>query len=328
MEQKPSTNKSALVITTGLACNSGCVMCSIRYQGINYPDATTEEIEKDLIKGRKENYEMVDFSGGEPTVRKDIFHLIKQASNLGYKGIGISTNGIKLHNRSFSDRLVKAGLTFVTFSLHAHNKKLNEIITRTPNSFEQTVKGIKNALRYENLNVYAATAIFKLNYQYILEIGKFIHSLGIYFWDIADLQPSGYVQESYDALCVNSTKLSDALCRLKPLLNDFQTITFFNFSPCIIPSNILNDKKTHYITFSQKFEVTKFKNYVGNISSADSIEKNLTDMQQKKIDICYDCIFTKECAGIWTEYLRLFGDKEIRELAVKHGCVKRNTEFY
>ena len=92
--------------------------------------------------------------------------------------------------------------------------------------------------------------------------------------------------------------------------------------------NILNDKKTHYITFSQKFEVTKFKNYVGNISSADSIEKNLTDMQQKKIDICYDCIFTKECAGIWTEYLRLFGNKEIRELAVKHGCVKRNTEFY
>lgn len=324
MKQKPS-NKSALIITTGLACNSACIMCSVKPQGVSYHDATTGEIVKDLIKGREKNYERIDFSGGEPTVRKDIFILIKQARNLGYKEIGISTNGILLGDKSFCNKLVKAGLTYITFSLHAHNEKLNEIITHTPNSFEQTVAGIKNALNYKDLAISVATAVFISNYQYLFQIGKFIHSLGVSYWDIADLMPSGFAEKKYKTLCVNCIKLSKALSCLKPLLNDFRTISFFNFSPCIMPSNILDNYKIHLISFSQKYEITNFRNYIGNVPSTNSVEKNPTGFMQKKINICRDCIYNEECAGIWTEYLRLFGDKEIKKLAIEHGCIKKSV---
>ena len=315
MKQKLS-NKSALVITTGLACNSACIMCSVRHQGASYHDATTEKIVKDLIRGRGKNYERVDFSGGEPTVWKDIILLIKQAKKLGYKQIGISTNGILLGEKSFCDKLVKAGLTYVTFSLHAHNKKLNEIITRTPNSFKQTVAGIKNALSYKNLMINVATAVFKPNYQYLFQIGKFIYSLGISCWNITNLMPSGLAEKKYKALCVNNTRLSNTLSLLKPLLNNFKKVALFNFSPCIIPPEIINNNKICRATFLEKFETADYINLV---------EKNTGNEDNcyiKNIDICLNCIYNKECAGIWTEYLNLFGEKEIRKLAIEHGCIK------
>jgi len=314
------SNKPIFLIVAGLSCNSACVMCSVKSHGKNCHNGTTKEIIKDLIKGRKENYERMEFTGGEPTIRKDIFLLIKQAQNLGYKEIGLNTNGILLGNKSFCEKLVKAGLTNITFSLHAHNKKLHEIITRTPDSFEQTVAGIKNALNYKNLTISVVTVILKLNYQHIFPIGKFIHSLGVSIWDITDLIPDGYAKESYKALCVKRVELSDALYSLTPLLNDFQAIVFFAFSPCLLPPDILNNKKVSWVTALGKLEVEKPITYNQKNFSADSIEKNLTCIQQKKIDICQNCIYADKCAGIWTEYLRLYGDQEIRKLAVKHGC--------
>ena len=314
------SNKPIFLIVAGLSCNSACVMCSVKSHGKNCHNGTTKEIIKDLIKGRKENYERMEFTGGEPTIRKDIFLLIKQAQNLGYKEIGLNTNGILLGNKSFCEKLVKAGLTNITFSLHAHNKKLHEIITRTPDSFEQTVAGIKNALNYKNLTISVVTVILKLNYQHIFPIGKFIHSLGVSIWDITDLIPDGYGKESYKALCVKRVELSDALYSLTPLLNDFQAIVFFAFSPCIFPPGVLNSKSINWVTALGKLEVEKPITYNQKNFSEDSIEKNLTDVQQKKIDICQNCIYADKCAGIWTEYLRLYGDQEIRKLAVKHGC--------
>ena len=197
---KTTSNEQIFLIVTGFSCNNNCVMCSVKPKSKDFSDRTTEELIKDLIRGRKENYEKVEFTGGEPTIRKDIFYLIKQARDLGYKEIGLSTNGRLLSYKSFCDKLVKEGLNRITFTLHAHKKKLHEIISCTPGSFEQTLAGIKNALRYKNVSVSVNTVIFRLNYQHIFQIGKFIHSLGVSCWDITDLLPEGRAKKNYETL--------------------------------------------------------------------------------------------------------------------------------
>ena len=320
---KKTSNKQIFLIVTGYSCNSSCVMCSIKSRGISRSNGSTEEIVKDLIRGRKENYERMEFTGGEPTIRKDIVFLIKKAKKLGYKEIGLNTNGILLGNKSFCDKLVKAGLNQITFSLHAHNKKLHETINRTPNSFKQTISGIKNALSYKKLKISVVTVIIRLNYQHVFEIGKLVHSLGVPLWDITDLIPDGYAKESYNALSVKRSKLPDVFRSLKPLIDNSQSITFFAFSPCFFPPDILKNKRVNLVTALGKLEVEKPISYNQNQekTSDDSIEKNLTDLQQKKIDICHKCIYAKKCAGIWSDYLRIYGDKEITKLAVKHGCI-------
>jgi cyclic pyranopterin phosphate synthase len=315
------SNKQIFLPVIGLSCNSNCIMCSVNSKKRDPDEGTTEQVIKDLIRGRKEGYERMEFTGGEPTVRKDIFDLIRQARNLGYKEIGINTNGILLGDKTFCDKLVKAGLTNVTFSLHAHNKELHEKISRTPNSFEKTIAGIKNAITYKDLLVSVVTVIFRPNYKYIFQIGKFIHSLGITYWNITDLLPEGRAKKNYEVLCVKRTELSDALHALKPLLDDFQSIVFFAFSPCLIPPDILYDKRVTLITAQQKLDVEKPLRYNQKQSLMNPIDDDPNNIHQRKIKICQNCIFSKQCAGIWADYLNLFGGKEIEKLAKKHNCL-------
>ena len=49
------------------------------------------------------------FTGGEPTLVKDLIDLLK-IKNLGYKKIGIQSNGIKLVNMEYTKTLVDSGL--------------------------------------------------------------------------------------------------------------------------------------------------------------------------------------------------------------------------
>lgn len=310
------SNKQIFLPVIGLSCNSNCIMCSVDSKKKDPAEGTTGQVIKDLIKGRQEGYERMEFTGGEPTVRKDIIVLIQKAKELGYTKIGISTNGILLSDKKFCDRLVKAGLTTITLSLHAHNKTLHEVISRTPGAFDKTVGGIKNVVTYKDLLVSVDTVIFRPNYKYIFQIGKFIHSLGVSCWDITDLLPEGRAKKNYEALCVKRAKLSDVLHTLKPLLNDFQSIVFFAFSPCVIPSDILYDKRVALITAQQKLDVEKPLRYNQKKSLMNPIDDDPNNIHQRKIKICQNCIFSKQCAGIWTEYLKLHkeADKETENL--------------
>ena len=323
--RKTNLDKQIFLIVTGFSCNNNCVMCSVKPKSKNFPTRTTEEIIKDLIRGKKENYERVEFTGGEPTIRKDILYLIKQARILGYKEIAISTNGRLLSYKDFCDRLVKEGLNRVTFTLHAHKKQLHEAISCTPNSFEQTLAGIKNALNYKNLLVSVNTVLFKFNYQHIFQIGKFIHSLGVPQWNILDLIPDGYAKERYKFLYVKMADLSDALYSLKPLLNNFQSITFFDFPLCIFPPDMLNNEKAGFITAQGRLEITKQIGYKPKRFFTDSDGEFPTDIHKERIHVCQDCIFSKECAGIWKDYLDLCGDEEIKKLATKNSYLRKKS---
>jgi MoaA/NifB/PqqE/SkfB family radical SAM enzyme len=296
-------------------------MCSIRYQGRNDPTATTEQIIKDMIRGRNENYERIEFSGGEPTVRKDLLFLIRYAKKLGYRTIGINTNGILLSNKSFCDELVKEGVNSISFSLHAHNKSVYGSITRNPSAFAETVNGIKNALQYKDISIQVTTVMLKTNYLYIDKIGKLLFSMGVHFWNITDLLPDGFAQQKYKSLCVRRTDVSRAIIKLKPLLDNSAVITFYAFSPCLIPSDILKKQGIGWVTAQQKIDVEDTIRYLDNPSS-NYTGKKYTQLRLKRIDICNKCKFTKECPGIWLDYLNLFGDKEIRTLAIKHGYIK------
>jgi len=321
-------NKQIFLPVTGLSCNSHCIMCSVNSyrkddKGVKgVPDGTTEQIIKDLIKGRKEGYDRTEFTGGEPTIREDITLLIKKAKQLGYKDIGISTNGILLGDKTFCDNIVKAGITNITFSLHAHNKKLYEYISRTPNAFGKTIKGIKNAVEHKNIVISVVTVVFSPNVKYLAEIGKLITSLGVSQWDLTDLLPDGRAKENYKNLCVKRSKLAKSLLTLIPLLNDFQSIVFFAFSPCVIPPEILHNHKVSIITAQQKLDVEKPLRYDKKELSGNSDRDDQNDIRQRKISICQNCIFSKECAGIWKDYLSLFGEKEIKKLALEHGCLE------
>ena len=63
---------------------------------------------------RKAPSAILQFSGGEPTLRDDLLDLIRLASNLKFPGIQLNTNGLRLAQEpGYAQKLKQAGLNWV-----------------------------------------------------------------------------------------------------------------------------------------------------------------------------------------------------------------------
>ena len=320
MEEKTLKQKKIWLIMTGFSCNNNCVMCSTKPKSQNYSDRNSVEIKKDLVIGKEKGYERVEFTGGEVTIRPDILDLVREAKKLDYKEIAFSSNGRMLSYDKFCQKAVEDGLNRVTFTLCAHNSHLGHAISRTPLSFEQTIQGIKNIKKYSFVDVSVNTVPIKPNFQYLLEIGKLLLSLDVKIWNILDLIPDGYGLDFYEILVARMNNLHKSFCGLRNIIKDFNLVTFFDFPLCVFPEDFHQDRHVNFITAKGRIDIEKQIGYKPERfkKSKDDIYQ---DIHKKRIKICRQCKFFKSCGGVWQNYLDLYGDKEINNLAKKNNCL-------
>lgn len=144
-------------------CNNHCQFCAGRDEREKFPDKTTDE-----LKQVRKTHEAIVFSGGEPTIRKDLPKLVRLAKDLRFRAIQIQTNGRMFTYRKFCQDLIKEGGKTISFgvSLHGHNSKLHDSLTGSSGSFNQTATGIKN-LKSLGQQVLTNTVITKPNYKHL-----------------------------------------------------------------------------------------------------------------------------------------------------------------
>ena len=147
-----------LNLFVGYSCNNNCWFCSeMRNKG--KPDKDTRTVKSELFNSRKNGFQRIVFTGGEPTIRPDIVELVSYAKSLGFEEIFIITNGRMLFYEELARRLAEAGLTHILFSLHGPNAAVHDCLTRSPGSFKQTVQGIKNMVNTHRVLVENNTVI-------------------------------------------------------------------------------------------------------------------------------------------------------------------------
>ena len=318
--EKEAKKSQIWLVMTGFSCNNNCVVCSTKPKARFFPDRESDEIVTDLIKGRNLGYEEVDITGGEPTIRPDIFYLVNTAKELGYRKIGIDTNARMLSYKDFCQRLIGSGVNKITFTLNGHTSQLVNAISRTPDVFEQAVKGIKNVSKYPKVELAANTVVSKKNYKYLKEIGRFIASLKVNSWHLLDLIPDGYGKEFYKELVVKAGDLSKEMNSLYLVIKEnFSSVIFFDFPPCLFSPEMLSEPKFVFITAQGRTEITKQVGY--NPKRFKESGSGFSDIHKKRIKVCQDCRFSKECAGVWSDYLKIFGGREIENLSKKHNCL-------
>lgn len=110
--QKPA---STALMTTN-CCNMNCPVCFTRDKKEPLHEPSLEECER-LMRLHKEKAgedSLIEFCGGEPTVRRDICKLAQLARSIGYDYIQLNTNGIELaKNKELAQSLRWSGLTTV-----------------------------------------------------------------------------------------------------------------------------------------------------------------------------------------------------------------------
>lgn len=309
MKIKKILSERVFLVMTGFACNNNCLMCSVRPKGFFYKPRSTEELLKDIREGKKQNYQRIEFTGGEPTLRKDLLTLIMKAKQLGYEEIAISTNARTLSNLSFIKLLKKNGLNRITSTLYGYNSKTHELVTRTPGSFQQTVQGIKNAL---NLNIITTvnTVVFSLTVKNLKKIGQFLISLGIKYWTLLDLIPDGYALDNYNKFAVSPTYLKNVFKDIIPILNKFELVNFMDFPYCLFPSELLAQSNCNFIAAKGRTEII---NQVGYKPKRFKEKNNIYfDIHKIRSNKCKKCVYNDECGGIWIPYIDLYGKSFIK----------------
>ncbi len=312
-------NKTFLLLT-GFACNNNCVFCSsIKRHEYN---SSQMEIMSDIKKFYNKGYTVLEFTGGESTIRKDFLYLISYAKNLGYSSIGVITNGRLFSYQNFTKDAVKAGINYVVFSVYGHNANLHNCVTRVPNSFEQCIKGIKNALAC-GLNVKVNTVICKFNYRYIKEMGLFINNLGIKSWRILELLLNDWGDQVYKNYCVNLKHLSNELNKINEVARFFNSISLFDFPFCIFEPTIFKTTNVNFITAKVRYK--NLRQYDTDNPGTRIIKKMVgsrilyKDKYKIKPKICESCKYFFECSGVAKPYFKIYGDKEIKELFKKYN---------
>lgn len=125
-------------------CNNDCAHC-YNARPRDYPELTTDQWKRILDLLWEIGIPHVVFTGGEPTLREDLPMLIRHAESNG-QITGLNTNGRRLQNKNYLDNLLECGLDHVQITLESHIPAIHDQMVGRDGAWEQTVRGIKNAL--------------------------------------------------------------------------------------------------------------------------------------------------------------------------------------
>lgn len=124
-------------------CQCNCRHCCTgNYPKDKHRDLTIEEIKHVLDQAAKPL--VVNFFGGEPTLRPDLMELIKYASERSVY-VFTDTNGIVV-TRDYAQQLKDSGLEMLYVSIDSPNPQLHDEYRGYKGCYEKAVGAIKNAL--------------------------------------------------------------------------------------------------------------------------------------------------------------------------------------
>lgn len=142
--QFSATNRPLVVWNATNRCNLKCRHCYIEAEDRKYKDElTTEEAEVFIRDLADMKVPVLLFSGGEPLLRKDLFHLGEMAAGLGLRPV-ISSNGT-LIDPDVAERIKRSGFQYVGISIDGgpatHDHFRNHI-----GAFDMALRGIRSCL--------------------------------------------------------------------------------------------------------------------------------------------------------------------------------------
>jgi uncharacterized radical SAM superfamily Fe-S cluster-containing enzyme len=141
-EHDDRINATKFTIPITHKCNLSCNYCY-------YPNRHAEELSTKQIKRMIKEFsgDFIVLSGGEPTIRKDLFELIGYARRLN-KHVTLSTNGLKLSEKKIVKKRKNLGLSLVHFSLNGVSNAILKRMHNKDNQLRYKLKALDNLKRY------------------------------------------------------------------------------------------------------------------------------------------------------------------------------------
>lgn len=297
------------VIITGYNCNNRCRFC-INADKKDLPGKSTQEIIFEMVGARRRGRTYLEIIGGEQTIRPDFLYLIKIAKKLGFKTVLISTNGRMLAYKDYAKKLIDAGITDIIFSIHGHNSKLHDYLTRVKGAFKQLLNGIENVKILGFRNIGSNTIVIKQNYKLLPKIGRFIYDLGIRNAEFIFVDPSsGGANKNFKKTVPMVSEAAPYIRRCLDIAKNNNTLHW----------HIRYVPLCYFLGYEDQIsELFEIKNFQTEHLAPDfknfDVESSRKQIGRIKPEKCNRCRKYNICEGVWVEYYRYYGDNELKPI--------------
>ncbi|MGA0333045.1 MAG: TIGR04053 family radical SAM/SPASM domain-containing protein [Kiritimatiellia bacterium] len=172
------------------ACALACQHC--RASAIDHRDPgelTLQEGRNLLDDIRNMGTPIVVFTGGDPLQREDLEELIRYGKSIGLR-VGTIPAGTPRLTFGRMASLKASGVDQVAFSIDAPTAKDHDAFRQVPGSYDLTLQGARWA-RELDIPLQINTVFHKGNQHQIDELAESVTALGIVFWEVFFLVPTG-----------------------------------------------------------------------------------------------------------------------------------------
>jgi len=125
-------------------CQNDCPHCYVE-RPRDFPELSTEQWKRVIDRCWEQGIPHLTFTGGEATLRPDLVELVQYAEDVGLI-TGLQTNGRKLRDRAYLDKLLLAGLDHIQITLESHDPAIHDQMVGVSGAWQETVEGIKTVV--------------------------------------------------------------------------------------------------------------------------------------------------------------------------------------
>jgi uncharacterized radical SAM superfamily Fe-S cluster-containing enzyme len=145
-EHKSHTALAIIDVTN--RCNLKCPVCFANAAAAGYVYEPSQEDITGMLENLRANDPVpataLQFSGGEPTIRNDLFDLVRKAKEVGFRHVEINTNGVRIsQDVEYAKNLKEAGVSTVYLQFDGLTSDVYKFI-RGVDLLETKMKAIQN----------------------------------------------------------------------------------------------------------------------------------------------------------------------------------------
>lgn len=279
-------------------CNARCMFCS---QG-NFDKeriADFSQTARSIYLAWQQGYRRIGFTGGDPLVSPDILKAVSLAKKIGFPFIRVQTNGIRLGDRNFCEKLASAGLTLCKFSFASDIPEEHDRLMGHRGAFEKSVSGLKT-LRALKVRVSVNILITKYTYFRLADMLRTFLAMGVRNFIIVYPLYTGSMFKNHRELGVPLEYCTEPFAEASELMESIglgDEILFLNVPACFLKGRE-----------SLSIGLNPFNTIVADPDGKRTVLDESAAADRKHAGGCEKCRLKDKCAGLEKRYIEIFGD--------------------
>lgn len=306
-KERAGGKRLKIVLFTGYACNNNCVFC-IDAGKRGLPQKTTARLLRETAEAAAAGADVLEIIGGEATIRPDFPLVVKAAKRMGIPEVLCATNGRIFADMPAARRIVDSGIDALIFSVHGHDARTHDRLTRVPGSFAQLEQGLRNLRSLGFADVNGNTTVTALNMAQLPRIAEFYARNRVRNVEYIFVDPNyGGARKHFRKLV---PRISEAAPFMRAALAagrrsglgqwKARYVPLCHFTSCLRQISETNERSL-FLT----------EHWAPDFLNRDAVGSRAV-VARKKTERCAGCALYDECEGIWTGYITRYGDGELK----------------